>query len=549
MALDLAEMLKAESNRVEWKRAGADEREIVQALTAFANDYAGVGGGSVVCGVEDTNDTHGFKQAQPVGLDSATLKRLRGRVTDLCHRNVTPPLQPGIEEVALADDPARRLLVFSIDASEHVHAYHHDKEGTQYWLRIDDRTRQDKGALVGELLLRKHLRKHPHGGYLDQRCPGATREDIDQAALERYCLRLGLPHPAVAYVEPNVRLQGHVPPLVTSDGTPSRLAILVFGREPERLMRSAHVIVAVYGGVRPSDAHSQRFDIRGPLPELFDSTLVKLRVHVGLDIDKQGGPDRETVSRPLYAERALREALANALVHRDYSAEQPVRVSVFADRIEVGSPGGPHGALDRERVQNERYTPPDWRNPSLEPYAVGLGIAENLGQGIGTIFAETERIARRAPEFKWTYEHFLVVIPAARPALAPVVSNGTSGRDAVLVVTVGMESIRPVVEATLPDVGLSGAEVMLDLREPGWVEPDTAHWSALARRIRNEIRPVAEDPRYGRFHLFYRGPLVLGPLLGALLAPTGKPVVLYYNIGGRYEPAFTLDRRFLASME
>ena len=53
-----------------------------------------------------------------------------------------------------------------------------------------------------------------------------------------------------------------------------------------------------------------------------------------------------------------------------------------------------------------------------------------------------------------------------------------------------------------------------------------------------------EDPRFARLHLFYRGPVVIAPLLGALIAPA-KPLVVYHYEDGRYRPAYTLDRRFL----
>jgi hypothetical protein len=57
-----------------------------------------------------------------------------------------------------------------------------------------------------------------------------------------------------------------------------------------------------------------------------------------------------------------------------------------------------------------------------------------------------------------------------------------------------------------------------------------------------------EDPGYIRFHLFYRGPVVIAPLLGALVAPS-KPLVVYHYEDGRYRPAYTLERRFLVGAD
>jgi hypothetical protein len=70
----------------------------------------------------------------------------------------------------------------------------------------------------------------------------------------------------------------------------------------------------------------------------------------------------------------------------------------------------------------------------------------------------------------------------------------------------------------------------------------------LAREIRNRIRPCLDDPAIERFHLFYRGPVAIPPLLGALFAGH-RPLVVYQWHDSHYVRVYTLDRRFLIATD
>jgi ATP-dependent DNA helicase RecG len=102
------------------------------------------------------------------------------------------------------------------------------------------------------------------------------------------------------------------------------------------------------------------------------------------------------VGVPDYSERALREALANALIHRDYQRLGAVHFQWHADRIEVSSPGGfPEGV----RLDNLLVTAPRPRNPLLADALKRAGIVERTARGIDTIFYEQLRNGRPAPSY------------------------------------------------------------------------------------------------------------------------------------------------------
>lgn len=80
---DLRLLLARESERVEWKENVADIDDVVKTLSAFANDWANLGAGYVICGAREEKDEHGFPRVALAGLTAARLKKLK--------RIATPP--------------------------------------------------------------------------------------------------------------------------------------------------------------------------------------------------------------------------------------------------------------------------------------------------------------------------------------------------------------------------------------------------------------------------------------------------------------------------
>lgn len=555
-ALDLDSLLQREGPTSEWKRDVADSEDVVRTLVAFANDYLGGGsGGWVLCGVEEVKDEGGFPRGQIVGLSASRLLKVQGEVVALCRDKVSPPLVPELKEIALEAAPARRLLGFFVPSSPNAHFFHSRKGAPAYWLRLNNRTVQARGEHLHELFKRKQVL----APILERPAVDASLEDLDMVVAEEYLTkRLDLPRPLATYFRPGALLGAGAAPFVKSHesgsgGTkavPTYLALLLFSREPTRFLRGASVVLAIYDGVSRAAKSSQRFDIAVPLPKLIQDLDGRLDLLLGVNIDKSAGPAQRPQNRPRYPKDAVLEAVVNALAHRDYESPEPTRITLFKDRIEIWNPGGLLPGSNREELVAGNGTS-RWRNPGLAAALDLLGFVQNQGQGIPTILRRTRLLTGRPAEIQPGELDFKVVLRAAMPSASAektAVDRGEAGKEGLLLISIGAGSVRPVVESSLHDLGLEGSEIVVDFEAPDYVDPDASHWEEQARRIRDEVREKVEDPGLARLHLFYRGPVVLAPLLGALVAQV-KPLVVYHYVNGRYSPAYVLERRFLVSRD
>ena len=121
------------------------------------------------------------------------------------------------------------------------------------------------------------------------------------------------------------------------------------------------------------------------------------------------------VSIPLVPEIAAREAIANALVHRDYTRIGAVRVQFSDDSIEISSPGGFPRGITLQNFLDESQA----RSPLLAAAFARVGLVERMGRGIGRIFDSFLRIGRDAPDYsRSTDDRVCVVFPTSAADLA-----------------------------------------------------------------------------------------------------------------------------------
>lgn len=203
------------------------------------------------------------------------------------------------------------------------------------------------------------------------------------------------------------------------------LGLLLFGREEAlaRLVPTHEVAFQAFDGTRV--AVNDFF--RWPLLRVMDELLQRFR---GRNSESELLVGLLRVGVPDVAEPAFREAIANGLIHRDFTRLGTVHVQWHVDRVEVSSPGGlPEGV----RLDNLLVTPPNPRNPLLAEAFKRAGIVERTARGIDTIFLEQLRNGRPAPSYERTSDSSVVVIlPRGAPSLEfvrLVVEENQAGRE------------------------------------------------------------------------------------------------------------------------
>lgn len=192
---------------------------------------------------------------------------------------------------------------------------------------------------------------------------------------------------------------------IIREGKPTLAAEFMFGLYPQAYFPQLSIIAVSVPGteIGDTDIDGSRFidnqRIEGTIPDMVDAALqfVRRNTRKKTIIDPDTGKRRDKTDYPI---NSVREALLNALVHRDYSIHtegMPIQLSIFADRLEITNPGGLYGRLTLDTLGKVQ---PDTRNPVLATALEVMDVTENRYSGIPTIRRELKEHGLPAPEFR-----------------------------------------------------------------------------------------------------------------------------------------------------
>ncbi len=416
--IDLKQLSLRESEQVEWKENVADPDDVVKTLSAFANDWANLGGGYVVCGAKEAKDQFGFSTLTVVGLTASRLKEVEGRVLTACRDRVSPPITPTVEELR-TDDPEHRVLVFIMPASRTAHLFRGRDDSGRHYVRVSRETREARNGLLRELLVRKGVTEE-----WDRRpSTTATVNDLDLLALRDGLQRMNIFQPDRGiddYLSDTKTLSPFVPPLLYKEPLtgilrPRNFALLLFARNLQAHVPGAFALFSIYGGPDRSEPHAERHELAGTIIEQAKRLIELLDVQSYRSFDKT---DRTSPNAVSYPPQALHEAMVNALAHRDYESNEPTRITVFSDRIEISSAGSIPTGISVEEFRSGKATP-KWRNQSLAWFLNRLQLAQAEGQGIPTILRSMRQEGCPPPRFEVNEARVTCILPShPRHALA-----------------------------------------------------------------------------------------------------------------------------------
>ncbi len=252
-------------------------------------------------------------------------------------------------------------------------------------------------------------------------CAGATERDLDLLALRDALNQMGvaLPESRIeTFLSEDASLSPFVPPLcvrepLTNVLRPRHFALLLFGRNVQRFIPGAVSLFSIYPGIDRTDRHAERHELAGTVIEQARRMRPLLDAQAYTVFDKANA---ETPNAVKYPQRALHEAMGNALAHRDYEVPDPVRITAFADRIEVLSPGPLPFGVDADEFRRGEASP-KWRNQALAWFFNRLQLAQAEGQGIPTILRSMRDEGCPPPVFNPGVASVICILPARTSAV------------------------------------------------------------------------------------------------------------------------------------
>jgi ATP-dependent DNA helicase RecG len=186
--------------------------------------------------------------------------------------------------------------------------------------------------------------------------------------------------------------------------TPTVAGILMFGKNPRYFLPGAYIQFLRLPGTTLTELPDNQAEISGDLLTILREldTRIKTNIQTGIE---QTGVLRERLT-PDYPQVAIRELLLNAVMHRNYQSNTPVRFYWFADRIEIQSPGGLYGEVTLETIKQIN----SYRNPAVAECMKSLGYVNRFGYGIQRAEALLQQNGNPPPEFTVDDKVFLVII-------------------------------------------------------------------------------------------------------------------------------------------
>jgi len=255
-------------------------------------------------------------------------------------------------------------------------------------------------------------------GYERSPVPGAELDDLDHDLLRSYLQQRA---PALLASRAPEQLAASFGLLANTGGrpVPTVAGLILFGTCPQISHPEWGLAAVRFSGTKMSDPVAERHDLEGRLPTLLQGAQDFVIDHTQ-SIANMVDPAQ---SEPEYPPTAVREAVLNALIHRDYRLSGRVVVRAFDDRLEIWNPGGMPVQLALEHLaQHGGVSFP--RNPVLASAARTLGLIDQIGRGLPTIRrCIADVTSPPGAQFGSSQSDFLVVLPSRLTARRPDAGN------------------------------------------------------------------------------------------------------------------------------
>ena len=355
----------------------------------FADELAGMAngwGGTVVLGVED-------RSRDILGIPLDRLDAVEAWVREICNDSVKPQLDALIRKMELPSADGRLVAVLCVEVVRSLFVH---KSPGGYFRRIGSSKREMSPEVLARLFQERSQSRVIR--FDESPVPGTSPEQLDGALTRRFSRDERFPD------ETSLRKLRIVADDEDGAARITIAGVLLCTRDPGRWLPHAQIQAVSYMGERQDiNYQSDARDIDGPLDEQVLEALHFVRRNMRVTATKA----MARVERPQFSERAVFEALVNAVAHRDYSmAGARVRLHLFGNRLELHVPGALANTLTPESMDSRQYS----RNELIVSLLARCRVSEheNLvrshmmdrrGEGVPVILDESRELSGRVPEY------------------------------------------------------------------------------------------------------------------------------------------------------
>ncbi|WP_063570104.1 RNA-binding domain-containing protein [Achromobacter ruhlandii] len=343
---------RGEDSRQQFKTDINNADALAAEIVAFSN----TAGGRIFIGVNDDGSVR--------GLSGADVARLNMLIANVASQVVRPAVNPLTENVP---HPAGTVLVLSI--AEGVNKPYMDKNGAIWVKNGSDKRRATSREELQRLFQQAGL---VHAD--ETPVAGLSAGDVDMPYFEAFFEQ--------QFGEPLAQHNQPLPQLLTNmnlmnQGQLNVAGGLLFAKSPHYALPAFVVKAVAFVGTQIEDErYIDSRDIVGKLADVFQQTLGFIVANTRAAQGEQGFNSQ---GQPEIPRIVWEELVANALIHRDYFVSAPIRVLVFADRVEIISPGHLPNNLT---IENIKAGNSNMRNPVLASFAAKLLPYRGLGSGL-----------------------------------------------------------------------------------------------------------------------------------------------------------------------
>ena len=357
---------RKEDQTFDCKSIQIDPKALAIPIVAFAN----ADGGTIVIGVSDKT-----RKIEGVDQNTEKLNELLRVPLDFCNPSVsiTSDLLPCTDK----DGNDNHILLMYIPASSELHA----NQADEAYMRVGDKSRKLSFEERIQLMYDKGERY-----YEDTTVYGATVDDIDMAAVERYTELIGYTKSAKQYLQEN---NGFITTNAKGEEQVSVACILLFGKYPQKFFPRGRTRFIRYKGTEERVGTEMNVikdvTFEGTILDQVKATIVYLETQV--EEHTFLGQHGQFVTNRDYPKFVIQEMVVNACCHRAYNIKgTEIQIKMFDNRLVFESPGRLPGTVKPSNIRHTHFS----RNPQIAQFLKAYDFVKEFGEGVDRMCRELE---------------------------------------------------------------------------------------------------------------------------------------------------------------